>query len=422
LKSVRVGSVTVKIYPSKVKVGRKRYQQFRIAYYDHVGQLRRESRPTMAEAFDRAEKIAKDLSAGDKLAAQVTAERAASYARAESLIECTGKPIELIAAEAAEIHKILGGTVSPIAAVRDYARRHQTRELVDVSDAVAEMLAEKKAEGCSEIYLADLELRLEKFETAFPGAVQAITGPQIQRWLSSLRHYRTKKELGQNSLCNYRAAVQVLFEYCRGKKYIPDLSELDCVKFTERRAGKSNPYSPDEMRIILSAAESSNRPAVRRSLPWIVARAFSGIRNAEASRVRLRDFHAEEKLIVMDRETTKTDRNRTIPLADNLAAWLAPFRADLPADATLCGDYDPTEAMRHLFDDIGMKSRHNGLRDSYVSYRMALLHDAGKVSEETGHSATVLQRSYKSVRVNGQPITETLARDWFGILPTIQTH
>ena len=67
------------------------------------------------------------------------------------------------------------------------------------------------------------------------------------------------------------------------------------------------------------------------------------------------------------------------------------------------------------FLDLAKKAKvrwiHDGPRHSFVSYRLALLGDIARVSEETGTNATTLREHYR------RPVAKEEAERYFGIVP-----
>jgi hypothetical protein len=60
---------------------------------------------------------------------------------------------------------------------------------------------------------------------------------------------------------------------------------------------------------------------------------------------------------------------------------------------------------------IGITWPHNGLRHSYISYRIALVKDAAKVALEAGNSPDIIFKHYREL------VTEEAAETWFAISP-----
>ena len=55
--------------------------------------------------------------------------------------------------------------------------------------------------------------------------------------------------------------------------------------------------------------------------------------------------------------------------------------------------------------------KHNGLRHSFCSYRLASIQNAAQVALEAGNSPTVIFKSYR------QLVTPVAAKAWFSIVP-----
>ena len=60
----------------------------------------------------------------------------------------------------------------------------------------------------------------------------------------------------------------------------------------------------------------------------------------------------------------------------------------------------------------GVKWKHNGLRHSFISYRVAVVQDVGKVALEAGNSPQMIFKHYREL------VTPDEAKDWFSIMPT----
>lgn len=60
--------------------------------------------------------------------------------------------------------------------------------------------------------------------------------------------------------------------------------------------------------------------------------------------------------------------------------------------------------------------RHNGLRHSYCSYRLAVTADVARVSYEAGNSPAIIHAHYKSL------VTEKAGKKWFAIMPDRQQN
>ena len=181
--------------------------------------------------------------------------------------------------------------------------------------------------------------------------------------------------------------------------------------------GNNRPCSvsmtPEEAATILAHAEARDP----RWLPCLPVKFFTGIRDAEIARLRPQHFHHDTGFITCAPEITKTETRRLMPILPNLAAWLRKYP---PPEKLNPLENVPSNssALVKLIRKAGVAPRHNGPRDSYVTFRMAALGDAAKVAEETGHTPAQLRRSYREIALpDGRVITPALAAQYFAISP-----
>jgi hypothetical protein len=95
-----------------------------------------------------------------------------------------------------------------------------------------------------------------------------------------------------------------------------------------------------------------------------------------------------------------------IPIADNLKLWLTPSRK---ASGPVCLHANCQHAARAKCE--GFTWAKNGLRHSYISYRLAILHDTARVALEAGNSPEVIFGHYREL------VTPEAAKAWFEIKP-----
>ena len=63
--------------------------------------------------------------------------------------------------------------------------------------------------------------------------------------------------------------------------------------------------------------------------------------------------------------------------------------------------------------DSGVKWRHNALRHSFISYRVAKIKNVNEVAMEAGNSPDMVFKHYREL------VTETEADAWFGVTPAM---
>ena len=72
---------------------------------------------------------------------------------------------------------------------------------------------------------------------------------------------------------------------------------------------------------------------------------------------------------------------------------------------------DMAKQLRWLSKDSGVKWKRNGLRHSFISYRMAIRQNENQVATEAGNSPAMIFRHYREL------VTRQQARAWFAIKP-----
>ncbi len=97
-----------------------------------------------------------------------------------------------------------------------------------------------------------------------------------------------------------------------------------------------------------------------------------------------------------------------MPVRYNLADWLEPFRRSHGPVIEL---RKPAKALEHLAARSGVKRLRNGLRHSWISYRLAIIQDTAQVALEAGNSPRMVFAHYR------QLATPAAARQWFGLSP-----
>lgn len=390
-------TVSVRIYETPDK----RRPSWTVAFRFQGKRLRKRF-ASIEAAKAHAKEQANNIAHGKTAAINLSSSELASCARALEISKRVGKPIELIAAEYAEIAELLG-KIPPITAAREYQRRNAVGVVKAVGETVLEFLATKKDRQGD--YKRLMEGRMKRFAEVFQCSLDGVTAPAVEAWIAGL-------DVSLRTQRNYMADVRALFRFAIKKRYLPPgFDELESIELPESGPGKIQPYSPEEMRQIFNYAQEH----APKFLPYLPIRAFSGIRYQEMMRLRPEHFH-RSGWISMDAEITKTHHRRLVPILPVLKAWLKryPVKNDLIPSAH--GSLAPR--LVEVISKAGVTPRRNGLRDSFVSYRMAVIRDAGKVAEETGHSVEVMRRSYREIRMlDGRVITPAEGRKWFNLSP-----
>ena len=123
----------------------------------------------------------------------------------------------------------------------------------------------------------------------------------------------------------------------------------------------------------------------------------------------------------MKAEKSKTDVRRLVPIKPNLAAWLKDYKRK---DGPVCPFKNVVNELMDLIAAINkalpkgtpekekMVWKKNGLRHSYISYRVAECADVARVADESGNSPAIIKANYL------RRVKPDAAADWFAIRPS----
>jgi integrase len=400
-----LGRVTVTVYRRRTPSGNP---AFMVANYAN-GKRRFDSYADETLALEAADKLARQLSERDVLAAAMTNEQAAEYAAAVQALAPFNISLPATASTVAECLKLVGDLPNLHAAAKFYAARYKRTERKPVADVVAELLSVKEKRGASARYLQDLRFRLSRFADAFRKDTCNVTTAEIQAWLDG-------QKLAPQSYQNFRRVLHALFEFAVARGYAAD-NPVAVVESVKVNGGDVEIFTPSEIARLLAAASPD-------FLPCLALGAFAGLRSAEIERLEWSDIDLVGRHITIGASKAKTASRRVVPVSDNLAAWLAPY-AERQSNVWPGGHEEFYEAQQETAAATGVKAdpekgqkaiaavrwKANALRHSYASYRFAQTGDAGRVAGEIGNSAAVVHRHYREL------VKPADAERWFALKP-----
>jgi len=387
------GSSVVKIYRDKKKGGGIYY---RVGFYKG-GKRCFEHFSDLDRAKAQAEAKAKQLSRGDLDALQITGKDRLIYGRALEAIRPFNIPLDTAALEYADAKKTLNG-LSLDKAVAFYMRHHGhgiTRKSVAV--AVDEIIEAKRANGLSELYLADLGYRLGAFKEAFHCDLCALTPEDVRTFFNALR-------LSSRSFNNYRNTLRTFFTFAQTRDWLS--KESDLLASIDFRKEKSSPveiFQPSEMAALLKLAT----PELAACLALA---AFAGLRAEEIVRLEWSDIERRPGFIEIAAHKAKTAARRLVPITPNLTRWLAiaPRKQSLVWSGTRRWFFTATT---RLAAKAEVKWKHNALRHSFISYRLGEVQDVNRVALEAGNSPRMIFQHYREL------CTPAEAKMWFALRP-----
>ena len=244
-------------------------------------------------------------------------------------------------------------------------------------------------------YVSDLTQKLNKLSRAFDGPLCSLTADRLQTWLDG-------KKLAPATFESYCRVLGTFGGFCERKRWLPHgWDEVDRIEKPKRKPSAIEIYSPDELARLFAVADAD-------FIPILAIAAFAGIRSAEIQRLTWSDIDMQSGFITVGAAQAKTASRRIVPIAENLKAWQAPYvRESGRVWPRSTGDlhWQQTRTAKRA----GIAWKKNACRHSFVSYRLAQVQDAAKVSLEAGNSPRMVFRHYREL------VRPADAAKWFSI-------
>jgi len=287
------------------------------------------------------------------------------------------------------------------------------------------MLETKEREGASADYRKVLRLYLEQLAKACPMQVRAVTTTHVADFLRELKagkdEHGNPRAANPRTKNNARGTIGAFFKFCKERGWIQrDHEGIEFVPKFREKGGDIEIFTVAEISHYLTHARTE-------LIPFLAIGAFAGLRTAEITRLDWSEVHLADRFIEVKAEKAKTASRRIVPIAENLAAWLADHAQDagrvLPFDnvAKQIGWLvaDVNDAFKAQAKEDGkdpkkaaqVKWKHNALRHSFISYRVAEIQNANQVALEAGNSSAMIFKHYREL------VRPTEAAKWFAVKP-----
>jgi integrase len=395
-KTVTVGSTTLKVYHTPTKG----YDSYTVLYYDANRQQRRRTFADPETAEQEARVIAGQLARGEQKPCAVGDRTRYMLERALEHLRPTGVPLDEAAAQFAAALKHLNNATI-VEAAKFYAERHGDQiKPKTVGEIVDEVLAIKEQKGRAPLYVKDLRLRLKPFAEAFVCPLNDVSRTDIEKFLAA-------RDVAGRTRNNFLRNIGTLCRFAKARKYVS--KDHDGIAGIERDTvvgGDIAIFTPDEIRVLLESASAEVVCAV-------AVGAFAGLRSEEIKRLEWSDIDFGKKHIQVQAKNAKTRSRRLIPLRANLRAWLLPYRQ---ASGPITAYLNLGNAFMKLATTAGVAWKRNGLRHSFVSYRMAETNNENTVALEAGNSPKMIFANYRAV------VDKRAAKEWFKVKPKRATN
>lgn len=399
--TLKKGGSSVKIYRTKTRDR----TEFKVSYYDSAGKRKFQTFADYAKAKLEAKSTLERIASGNMASLVLRDRDRLIYQRAKQAISPLGMELDAAAIDYSKAKARLGNH-SLSDAVEFYVATHLDIDSILVPDVVKELVKQKRKSEVSPVYLKDLEGRLGKFSETFSCPIKNVRRPDIENFLDSLN-------MSGRTRFNYSRLIFTLFNFAKSRGYYPkNMDPFEGIDCKHRDLSEIEVFSPEELSEILNMA----KPEV---IPFITIAAFAGLRHAELSRLEWNEINLEEDFIEIKKSKAKTRSRRLVPIQPNLHNWLILHQRKYGKVAAYANMTKQLLHVAKLVDTArktgdpssGFAWKHNALRHSFISYRLALIKDENRVALESGNSPQMIFQNYR------QLVTDKAADQWFSITP-----
>jgi integrase len=403
---LRQGAVSVTLYTGtnriKTPEGIRHYPQWTVAYYLGTKRIRKRF-AVLEEAEAEAKRALAMLAAAGTEVLKLSPEDCLSLARAKQELAPFGVTVlDAVQSYAAAVRQLpVGATFAD--AISFFAARYTAPCLTrTVPEVIVELLVAKEEAGRSEAHMRDLRNRLERFQEDFHGPIASVTAQQVSGYVFN-------RPVGQRTKLNELRAITLLWNFSVKRRYIPAAiaEELKAIEVPSSTPGEIEVFTPQELGLVLSHAREE-------IISYLLIGAFAGLRSAEIERLDWADVNLSEKHIEVRAANAKTAARRIVPIhqstADSLACY-AKEEGPVTPFANMANELTKLTAAIKSAGNSNFRWKHNGLRHSFISYRVAETQNVNQTALEAGNSPKMIFAHYRAV------VTPKAATEWFAVKP-----
>lgn len=270
--------------------------------------------------------------------------------------------------------------------------------------------------GASPSWSRNLAQQLNIITARFDCPPAKLFARDVDAWLREL-------PVGPRSRKNYLGTLNQVIQLAKKLGQLStDWNELAHVEIPKHRPAPINLYTPKQIRDLLETAQAHQPEMV----PFLALNAFVPIRHAELTRLTWSDIRLSDPSDPSDSPGSiriaaaiaKTSQHRALEIPKNLAAWLMPYAQ---TDGPICTLKNTSHALCRLRKKAGIplgetgKDKHNALRKTCITYRVALNPDLARIAYEAGNSPAMIHAHYHAPALN----QKRQAQAWFEVTPRL---
>jgi integrase len=382
------GKQTVKLYRS-VNRGKAMYQ---LAFYA-AGKRIQKNFTDKSEAKRVANQILGGLTQDAKAVDCMATPELESLVAARKVLS-SGYALHVAVEEHAQAVAKLGK--ASIREAVEFFLRHNRADVprLTLAEIAEQFAASRQQSGLSAHYVSQCRKTVSDLVKIFPGkALPDLRTAELDAWLGGLG-FAAKTKNGM------RIILVAWGNWAEGRGYLVKGGSPfpAMVRYKETKASVSI-FTPESIANLLTSVDATLKP-------FIALGAFAGLRTAELQRLDWSEIDLNRGFITVDANKAKTRQRRLVPISDNLKLWLTPHKQ---TSGPVCLHQRPQMAAARFCE--GFTWQDNGLRHSFISYRLAVLHDTARVALEAGNSPDVIFAHYREL------VTPEEAKKWFDVKP-----
>jgi len=221
-----------------------------------------------------------------------------------------------------------------------------------------------------------------------------------------LKAYFTEGSPSPQYFNNKVTVWRTFMNRCRDWEVLPYGEPHAAQKIKKRKV-------PDPIPEIYTVEQGQNildllRAKAPKEVPFFAIGSFSGVRpDAELPKLCWEHILFEKDQIWLPVEVAgKTSLERYVPLHPNLKKILVPYRQESGKVCTTRSQRNTSKLIR----EHGFEWLFDGMRHSYITYRIPILGSIEQVANEAGNSAAVVRKRYRRAMLKEEGV------EWFNIV------